>query len=108
MKSRITIEVDFDNRNEPVIQIISRKSDDVRDNLIQAFYQKLGGGSSWCKIVFKQDVLDETIVGNGGFIEGFKRILITPIPQGDLEQEAHIMLEQDRLYQSYMENKVSQ
>ncbi|HRP33531.1 MAG TPA: hypothetical protein PKV73_16665 [Agriterribacter sp.] len=89
MKSRITIEVDFENGNEPVIQIISRNSDDIRDNLIKAFYQKLGS-SSWCKIHFVQDVLDEHIAST----EGFKRIFITPIPQENLKKEAEIMLEQ--------------
>lgn len=100
MKSRITIEVDFDNGNEPVIQIISRNSDDVRDNLIKSFYQKLQG-SSWCKIVFKQDVLDEQMVTVGGYVEGFKRIYITPIPESELKTEAAIMLEQHRVRESY-------
>lgn len=93
MKSRITIEVDFENGNEPTIQIISRNSDDIRDNLIKAFYQKLGS-SSWCKIQFVQDVLDEQVASTDGFIEGFKRIFITPIPQEHLKKEAEIMLEQ--------------
>lgn len=105
MKSRITIEVDFDNGNQPVIQILSRSSDDIRDNLIQAFYQKLQG-SSWCKIVFRQDVPDETLpTAEGGFIEGtiqgFKRIFITPIPELELKKEADIMLEQFRLRKEF-------
>lgn len=96
MKSRITIEIDYDNGNEPVIQIISRNSDDLRDGLIKSFYQKLQG-SSWCKIVFKQDVLDESVLTTGGFVEGFKRIFITPIPETELKKEAEIMLEQHRV-----------
>lgn len=101
MKSRITIEVDFENGNEPVIQILSRNSDDIRDNLIKSFYQKLGG-SSWCKIHFKQDVMDETVVSNtGNFVEGFKRIFITPISEDELEGEAHIMLEQHRVRKAW-------
>lgn len=91
MKSRITIEVDFDNGNEPVIQILSRNSDDIRDNLIKSFYQKLQS-SSWCKIVFRQDHQDVLIPENG-----FKRIYITPIPQEKLKEQADIMLEQHRL-----------
>jgi len=98
MKSRITIEVDFENGNEPTIQIISRNSDDIRDNLIKAFYQKLGG-SSWCKIRFVQDIPDETQVTNMGFVEGFKRIFITPIPDEQLKDEAEIMLEQNRVHE---------
>lgn len=100
MKSRITVEVDYDNNNQPVIQILSRNSDDVRDGLIKAFYQKLGS-SSWCKIEFKQDIQDSTMVTEGGFFEGFKRILITPIQEKDLKKEAEIMLEQDRVYSEW-------
>ena len=100
MKSRITVEIDYDNNNQPVIQILYRNSDDVRDGLIKSFYQKLGG-SSWCKIVFRQDVLDETVATTGGFVEGFKRIFITPIPNSELKAEAKIMAEQDRLNEVY-------
>lgn len=52
MKSRITIEVDFENGNMPVIQILARKSDDVRDNLVSAFLQSLQHSSRWCKILY--------------------------------------------------------
>jgi hypothetical protein len=90
MKSRITIEVDFQNGNEPTIQILSRNSDDVRDNLIRSFYQKLGN-SSWCKIWFKQDHWEDN---NPNDERSFKRIYITPIPQEDLKKEADIMLAQ--------------
>lgn len=47
MKSRISIEVDFDNNNSPVIQILSQDSDDVRDRLIKSFLQST---SRWCII----------------------------------------------------------
>lgn len=99
MKSRITIEVDFDNGNEPVIQIVSRHSDDIRDNLIRAFYQKLGG-SSWCKIIFKQDEQDPDQLDRS-----VKRIFITPITQEQLKEEAGIMLEQHRLQKEFDKNK---
>lgn len=98
MKSRITIEVNFEDGNRPVIQIVSRKSDDVRDNLIQAFYQTLGE-SSWCKIRFQQDVLDPEHPENN-----FKRIYITPIPSApsdSLKEEAGIMLEQARVWDQF-------
>ena len=52
MKSRITIEVDFNNGNLPVIQILSRSSDDVRDNLLQSFLQSLQHTSRWCRIEY--------------------------------------------------------
>lgn len=90
MKSRITIEVDFENGNEPVIQIISRSSDDVRDNLIKAFYQKLGG-SSWLKIRFSE-YHDPTLAPDDE--RNFKRIFITPIPEKDLLAEAGVMTAQ--------------
>jgi hypothetical protein len=96
MKSRITIEVDFENGNQPTIQIVSKSSDDVRDRLIQSFYQKLGGCSSWCKIQFIQDVMDEDPE------RAFKRIYITPITEQELKKEADVMLEQYRLNEEWL------
>jgi hypothetical protein len=52
MKSRITIEVNFEENNLPVIQIMSQQSDDVRDKLIQSFLQSLQHTSRWCKILY--------------------------------------------------------
>jgi hypothetical protein len=52
MKSRITIEVNFDEGNLPVIQVLSQSSDDVRDKLIQSFLQSLQHTSRWCKIIY--------------------------------------------------------
>lgn len=52
MKSRITIEVNFDESNTPVIQVLSQSSDDVRDKLIQSFLQSLQHTSRWCKIIY--------------------------------------------------------
>lgn len=56
MKSRITIEVDFENSNQPVIKILSNDSDDVRDSLIKSFLQGLGHQSRWCRIEYKGQV----------------------------------------------------
>lgn len=100
MKSRITVEIDYENGNEPVISILARNSDDVRDGLIKAFYQKLGG-SSWCKIAFVQEVLGIGEVMKEDYTEGFKRIFITPIPELQLKKEADIMLEQFRLRREF-------
>lgn len=50
MRSRITVEIDYSNGNEPVIQILRRKSDDVRDGMIQSFIQALGHASVWCRV----------------------------------------------------------
>ena len=52
MKSRITIEVNFEDGNLPVIQISQMQSDDVRDRLIQNFLQSLQHTSRWCKIIY--------------------------------------------------------
>lgn len=95
MKSRITIEVDFENGNEPSIQIISKDSDDVRDKLIKAFYQKLGG-SSWCSIRFDSEYFE---IGNPE--NDFKKIIIKPIPDSELKNQAEVMLEQARVNEEY-------
>lgn len=97
MKSRVTIEVDFESGNEPVLQILFRSSDDVRDRLIQALYQKLGS-SSWMKIHFDQHYFDPMDASND-----FKRISIRPIPELNLKEEAEIMLEQHRVRVKYEE-----
>jgi hypothetical protein len=94
MRSKITIDVDFENGNIPVIQVLSKDSDDIRDRLIQSFYQTLRG-SSWCKIEFRQDIIDDDPE------RAFKRIFITPLPESDLKKEAEIMLEQHRLNEEF-------
>jgi len=43
MESRISIQVDFDNGNRPVIQLIHGQSDDTRDKLITNFLQLSSG-----------------------------------------------------------------
>jgi len=58
MKSRITIEVDFDNGNMPVIQILATNSDDVRDRLISNFLQSLSHTSRWCRIEYIGEISD--------------------------------------------------
>lgn len=49
MESKIRIEVDFDNGNRPVIEILPKNSDDVRDKLIKSFLQSFHG-NCWCRI----------------------------------------------------------
>jgi hypothetical protein len=83
MKSRISIEIDYDKNNEPVIQIIKRKSDDVRDGLIQAFLQKLQGDSSWCKIQWVNTNLDPN--------DEFQTIRIWAIPPSELKVQSLLM-----------------
>ena len=89
MKSRITIELDFENGNMPIIQILQQDSDDVRDKLVKSFTQHLGG-SSWCQIKWKP----ENYIGAPNETQ---RIHITPINFADLKEQAEIMLEQYRL-----------
>lgn len=91
MQSKITIEVDFENGNEPIIQIIYRSSDDVRDKLIKSFLERLQHTSSWAKIFCDHTSLyDDTN-------NKFQRWRISAMPISDLEKEAKIMMEQYRL-----------
>lgn len=79
MKSRITIEVDFDNGNAPYIRlIVDRSSDDVRDKLLRAFLEKLGHESVFGKIVCKSDAPTE---------ENVQRWGIYPIPAEKIQEE---------------------
>jgi len=94
MKSRITIEVDFENSNQPIIQILQTNSDDVRDKLLSAFCQQFGG-SSWCQIKWVSQMPD-----NSNENTFFNRIHITPISEKQFKEQAEIMLEQDRVNKS--------
>lgn len=80
MKSRLSIEIDFQNNNEPVIQIMARKSDDVRDNLIESFLQAFGGESNWCAITWEQQVFDGD--------DKFRRVWIRPVKSENLKKVA--------------------
>lgn len=88
MKSRITIEIDYSNGNEPVIQILRRKSDDVRDGMIQSFIQALGHASVWCRIECVG-----THMPNHHFDEiAEQRWYLRPIKPENLEGEAAEMM----------------
>lgn len=102
MKSRITIEVDFENGNTPVIQILQQNSDDVRDKLIKSFTECLNG-SSWCQIKWVSGWLPTSPVND----QMGNRIHITPIPQTALKEQAEIMIEQDRLNKRELINQNS-
>lgn len=79
MKSRITIGIDFDNGNQPVIQVISEHSEDVRDELVRAFQGTFGYNSSWCRVKYFPS-------------DGARQMfIITPIKPKELEQEAKEM-----------------
>ncbi len=79
MKSKITIEVDFDQNNTPYIRLlVDKNSDDVRDKLLRAFLEKLGYESVFGKIVCKSDAPTE---------ENVQRWGIYPIPAEKIEEE---------------------
>lgn len=54
MKSRISIDFDFDNNN-PIIKIDYIHSDDLRDKHVKMFLEKFGSVSSWAQMRFLQD-----------------------------------------------------
>lgn len=96
MKSRITIEVDFENSNTPIIQIYYKQSDDIRDNLIHSFLQSFCG-SSWCNVRWQTHHIDHEFPENN-----FQRVYITPIKSGELAQQAKVMAEQAALEKKYL------
>lgn len=89
MKSRITIEVDFENNNSPIIQILQSASDDVRDKLVKSFTEQLGG-SSWCKIRWVAEVDSQ-----------FSKIIISPISEADFRKNAAVMISQLELNEKF-------
>lgn len=85
MQSKITIEVDFQDGNKPVIQVLLRRSDDVRDKLIDYFMELLGHESSWCKIYCEHTSYPDDPSGQ------FQRWKISPISPDRFQEEANIM-----------------
>ncbi len=79
MKSRITIEVDFDNGNEPTIVLNLYRSDDVRDKLLDSFINKFAHQRSWCKAFYMGENL------NGKYYH------ITPIETKDFVEQGKLM-----------------
>lgn len=85
MDSKITIEIDFSNGNLPVIQILHKTSDDVRDGIIGNFIQHLDHTSisRWLRMEYKYKRSDGALIWN-----------IVPISSSleELEEEARLML----------------
>lgn len=81
MRSRITIEIDFDKNNQPVIQIIQQDSDDVRDRLISNFLQSLAHTSRWCTISYS----------GYGVTDDVKIWKVSPIKPEDISHEVDLM-----------------
>lgn len=75
MKSKITIDVDFDN--QPIIKIDYVATDDIRDKLIKRFLETFEGESSWAKFSF----------GPSDISGPNSSASLRPIPPHDLDQE---------------------
>lgn len=84
MKSKITVEIDFENGNRPVIQVHERNSDDVRDKLIDSVFQQLAHHSRWFRVEFKHNTMIDGDVGNLWHL--------IPITPEEYEQEIKLMV----------------
>lgn len=87
MESRITIEVDFENNNLPIIQIVSKESEDVRDKLVKSFLQSLKHTSRWTTIEFVGNNHDRVTDG----IPTAWIWKIAPITPENLQTEINLM-----------------
>jgi hypothetical protein len=104
MKSRITIEVDFDNGNLPVIKIVSRESDDVRDKLLRSFLQQLNHKSRWCVIQYEgYDTVHEE-----GAIKYTNNWTLRPIPPESFLEEIKLMKTEIELSREFLEKSSKQ
>ncbi|HXS59402.1 MAG TPA: hypothetical protein VN703_01150 [Candidatus Sulfopaludibacter sp.] len=86
-----SIKVDFiENGNglRPVISIKLVESDDVRDQLLKAFFQQLGGESNWLYVSF-----NNSIHSNDGYLK--TSITILPVAPDELQETVSIIT--DRL-----------
>lgn len=84
MLSRISVEVDFNNNNRPVIQVHERESDDVRDRLISAVFEKLGHHSRWFRVEFIHNTMHPD--GAGAIWH------LIPISPEEYDEEIKLML----------------
>lgn len=87
MKS--SIKVDFLDRGlgkglEPVIAIKFVDSDDVRDGLLKAFFQSLGGESSWLVVKFDHHIIN-------GESDNTTYIRVFPVQSHELAETADII-----------------
>lgn len=81
MESRIQISIDFDNKNRPVIKILQKDSDDVRDSLVQNFINHLDhtSVSRWVRLEYK------------GEVSGAHSWQLVPITSQELPAEVELM-----------------
>lgn len=86
MKSKITVEVDFNKNNLPVLRILQSDSDDVRDKLVSSFLQSLGHTSRWARM----DYDGESGISYPGS-DQTHRWFIRPITPHEIESEISLM-----------------
>lgn len=86
MESRIRIAVDFQNGNQPVLHIAKKRSEDVRDELLQSFLESFPSGvNRWAKIVYIGE--DD----KQGSDERATHYHVAPISREDLQEEMKLM-----------------
>jgi hypothetical protein len=85
MDSKISIELDFDRDRLPVIQVLHKTSDDVRDGIVGNFIQQLDHTSisRWLRFEYRYKRSDGALIWH-----------VVPISSSidELEQEANLML----------------
>lgn len=81
MESRIQISIDFENKNRPVIKILQKSSDDVRDSLVNNFINHLDHTSisRWVRLEYT------------GEQSGSHSWQLVPITSEELPYEAELM-----------------
>jgi hypothetical protein len=81
MESRIQISVDFENKNRPVIKILQKESDDVRDSLVHNFINHLDHTSisRWVRLEYM------------GEFSGSHSWQLVPITSEELPAEVELM-----------------
>jgi hypothetical protein len=84
MKSKITIDVDWDN--QPIIKIEYEDSPDVRDKLVKRFMEGFTGASCWASFYFDQSV--EEMINKSG-----KRAKLRPIEPSKLWEHTEMFTE---------------
>lgn len=82
MKSKITIDMDWDN--QPIILIEYEESPDVRDKMVKRFMETFGGESYFATFHFKQDNLDPNFKFN-------RKAVVRPIEPQKLQEHLPIL-----------------
>lgn len=86
MKSKILIDVDYDN--QPIIKIEYQNSEDVRDKLVKRFLEAFGGQSAYASFYFVDAQPHEG-----------QRAMVRPIPPDLLTMNTQIMAQAAEHYE---------